>query len=235
MLPVVQAGSYWSPNFLGQHWRALGRYAAVADSAQAMACLPVHSVNFRRRHEDFLTWYLTWQVVSYVAQNLKREFLRFWVKSKGHAKEAVEDAGDAQEGIRDAGEAVRDANRDVSSVDVQEDFEYVNSHLNDMGFMEVLEIEENAPAPAMGAQSIYMEDMLVEDANEDDGSKLNDTDNDMTNDVDLVDVNIVLQEGIRHGKRSSHPFEIREEPHVDVTDEEGDWETGNGSDESDGF
>ncbi|PKI37478.1 hypothetical protein CRG98_042140 [Punica granatum] len=78
-----------------------------------------------------------------------------------------------------------------------------------MGFMEVLEIEENAPAPAMGAQSTYVEDMLVEE-NEDEGSELNDTYNDMTNDVDLVDVNVALQE-------------------------EGDWEVEDGGDEYDGF
>ncbi|PKI48386.1 hypothetical protein CRG98_031239 [Punica granatum] len=54
-------------------------------------------------------------------------------------------------------------------------------------------------------------------------------------DVDLVDVNVALQEDIRHGKRSSHPFETREEPHVDVTGEEGDWEAGDKCDESDGF
>ncbi|PKI72488.1 hypothetical protein CRG98_007091 [Punica granatum] len=83
-----------------------------------------------------------------------------------------------------------DANRDVPSVDVQDDIEYVNLH------MEVLRIENEKAW--------------------DEGSELNDTDNDITDDVDLVDVNVALQEDIRHGKRS-------------------DWEAGDGGDESDGF
>ncbi|OWM90185.1 hypothetical protein CDL15_Pgr006506 [Punica granatum] len=53
--------------------------------------------------------------------------------------EAVGDAEDAKEGVGDAEEVMGDADRDVPLVDVQEDFGYVNLHLDDMGFMEVLE------------------------------------------------------------------------------------------------
>ncbi|PKI67823.1 hypothetical protein CRG98_011796 [Punica granatum] len=120
-------------------------------------------------------------------------------------------------GVRNAGEVVGDANRDVPSVDVQDDFEYVNLHI------EVLRIQDEKTCDE-GSE-----------LNEDEDSELNDTNNDMTNYVDLVDVNVALQEGIWHGKRSSHPLETREEPHVDVTSEERDWEAGDGGDQSDGF